>query len=111
MLHPNVENVFEFWGENNKYKGLNLNVGDEIVFSTKGDSIFLDGCHHNGGGNLSCNESFVIFVLFFLFCFVFLFFFSCFVSVLLFFGTNFYELFFLSSLQPTKSFGRFWCKN
>uniref|UniRef100_A0A7S4NRC2 Arpin n=1 Tax=Paramoeba aestuarina TaxID=180227 RepID=A0A7S4NRC2_9EUKA len=58
LLHPKVERVFEFWGDNNKVKSMNLQPGDEIVFSTKGDSIFLDDCHIGKGSNVSgANES------------------------------------------------------
>eukprot|EP00008_Paramoeba_atlantica_P005709 CAMPEP_0201475812 /NCGR_PEP_ID=MMETSP0151_2-20130828/1166_1 /ASSEMBLY_ACC=CAM_ASM_000257 /TAXON_ID=200890 /ORGANISM="Paramoeba atlantica, Strain 621/1 / CCAP 1560/9" /LENGTH=222 /DNA_ID=CAMNT_0047856009 /DNA_START=1003 /DNA_END=1671 /DNA_ORIENTATION=+ len=62
-LHPHKPKIFEFWGDNNKLKSLNLEVGDEVIFTTKGDSIFLETCHRSKGGafgNYSENEKEVL---------------------------------------------------
>jgi len=43
LLHPNQEDVIEFWAEKKIFQvGTDFRIGDEVRFKTKGDSIFLD---------------------------------------------------------------------
>jgi len=43
-LHPKAAGRFEFWGDPNKLKTLNLQIGDEVEVKTEGDSVFLNVC-------------------------------------------------------------------
>ena len=59
-LHPKKQKIFEFWGDNGKLKSLNLQVGDEVIFTTKGNSIFLDSLHRSKSGAFgNFSESYV----------------------------------------------------
>jgi len=40
-LHPKADKVFEFWGEMKLVKHLNLVVGEEVIFKTKGLLAFV----------------------------------------------------------------------
>mmetsp|Transcript_19372 Transcript_19372/g.54390 ORF Transcript_19372/g.54390 Transcript_19372/m.54390 type:complete len:222 (-) Transcript_19372:101-766(-) len=49
-LHPTVADSFEFWGEANATKSLNLEKGDKVHFSTRGDSHFLEHINRDKQG-------------------------------------------------------------
>jgi len=44
QLHPNVKDRFEFWGETQTVKAMDLKKGDQIRLKTKGDSIIIESC-------------------------------------------------------------------
>jgi len=47
-LHPKVKGRFELWVDPDRAKSLNLKAGDELLFRTHGDSIFLAQVERTG---------------------------------------------------------------